>query len=498
MSSSSSLLAISSPAGFAHHVSGGRWKPARHLLLISDALVDIAAGRLTRLIVTLPPRHGKSSLISQYFPAWYLGLYPNRRILLASYEASFAASWGRRARDVLTQWGPSLFGVTVSDVTSAQDEWEVVPVEGAEEDAAIIRGGMVTAGVGGSITGRGAHVLIIDDPVKNQDDARSKTLQEKQLDWFLSTAYTRLESDPEGAVIIIMTRWNEGDLVGRILAAEKEASDEEKERWTIVNLPALAEDDDPLGRERGEALWPERFPVERLHRIRRRLGGYWFAALYQQRPQPEEGGIFKRQHFRYYQTELVDDALYLILPGENGGRYYPDKECWSFATIDLAASLKTSADWTVIAIWTVTPATDVLLRQVIRFRLEGPDQPDQIIFAYHRWRLAVIGVEKAFWGITLIQLLLRKGYPVIPLETDVDKIARALPAGALYQAGMVWHPVYADWLDEWEAELISFPNAAHDDQVDTAGHMARLLAQWEAGPNEETVVYEERVSISPV
>ena len=177
-------------------------------------------------MVTLPPRHGKSQLISQYFPAWYLGTFPDRRTILTSYEAGFAAGWGRRARDVLEEFGPEVFEVSVREDSSAADRWDINGHVG----------GMITAGVGGAITGRGADLLIIDDPVKNSEDAASKTMRDKAWEWYQSTAYTRLE--PGGAIILVMTRWNEDDLAGRILKESQTGG----EKWEVMNLPAIAEE----------------------------------------------------------------------------------------------------------------------------------------------------------------------------------------------------------------------------------------------------------------
>ena len=212
----------------------------------------------------MPPRHGKSMLTSQYFPAWYIGTYPDRRVIFTSYEADFAMSWGRKARDVIERQGQA-FGIKVRGDSSAAIRWDV---DGHT-------GGMVTAGVGGPITGKGADLLIIDDPVKNDEEARSPRQREKIFEWFRSTAYTRLE--PNGAIVLIMTRWHQEDLAGRLL-------EQKEEQWDLLNLSALAHENDPLGRKPGEALWPARFSVEKLQAIRKTIGPYWWSCLYDQKP----------------------------------------------------------------------------------------------------------------------------------------------------------------------------------------------------------------------
>ena len=209
-------------------------------------------------------------LCSHYLPAWYLGKYPDRRVILTSYEADFAASWGRKARDLLEQHG-HLFGVRVSRRSGAANRWDL---DGRE-------GGMTAAGVGGPITGKGAHLLIVDDPIKNDEEARSSTFREKQWQWWQSVATTRLR--PGALMIVIQTRWNRDDLTGRILNQAAETG----HRWRVVKFPALAEEHDILGRQPGEALWPEVFSQERLEQVKATHTNYYWSSLYQQNPQAE-------------------------------------------------------------------------------------------------------------------------------------------------------------------------------------------------------------------
>jgi predicted phage terminase large subunit-like protein len=243
---------------------------ARHLAAIDEAIVDTIQGRSAPiLVIEAPPRHGKSELVSRYLPAWYLGRYPGRRVMLVGYAASFARSWGRKARSLLTDHGGQTFGVEVDLSVRAAADWGL---RGRE-------GGMVTAGVGGPLTGRGANLLIIDDPIKNAEQAQSAVIRENQWDWWQTTASTRIE--PGGCAIIIATRWNQGDLSGRLIKA---AAEEEGCPVRRLRLPAIAEADDPLGRLPGEALWPERWPIERLEHLRQQKDAHWWQALYQQQP----------------------------------------------------------------------------------------------------------------------------------------------------------------------------------------------------------------------
>lgn len=444
-------LAKRNPAFFAKYVSNGKWYPADHLILLSKHLEGVLNGSIKHLMVFMPPRHGKSEYISKYFPAFFLGTHPDKRVILSSYEADFAAGWGYKVRNILQEYGPKLFGVQISGQSAARDRWEL---QGHQ-------GGMMTAGVGGAITGKGADLLIIDDPVKNAEEAQSKTYREKTYDWYRSTAYTRLE--PGGAVIIIQTRWHEDDLSGRLLK-------EEPEKWTVISLPAIAEEGDALGREPGTALFPSRYDVEALQEIKRTLGPYWFNALYQQRPQEDTGSIFKRQFFKY--ATLTGDLLDL-----GGEKKFILPMCRIFQTCDPAASTKTTADYFVLGTWAQTPNNDLVLLDILRTRLEGPDQVNLFKQQYARWKPAFQAVESAGVGKTLYQMLVREGLPIKELKADTDKLTRALPAAARMEAGTIYFIQGASWLHEFEEELLSFPNGAHDDQVDVLSYACKIIIE---------------------
>ncbi|WP_286981228.1 phage terminase large subunit [Pseudothermotoga sp.] len=444
------------PLGLMKLDMGKRYLHNWHLRVLNDKLMSVADGTVKRLMIFMPPRHAKSSLVSHYFTAWFLGNYPDMRVILTSHEADFAASWGRKVRDTLEQYGPELFGVSISEDSSASNRWDI---KGH-------LGGMTTAGAGGSITGKGANLLIIDDPIKNAEEANSKTVRDKIWDWFKSTAYTRLE--PDGRVIIIQTRWHEDDLSGRIL----QEMETEGEQWEIISFPAIAEEDEyyngKLMRRTGEPLWPERFSLERLLAIKQTLGAYWWSALYQQRPSQEGGGIFKRSYFRYFSIE--ED--YYVLRKSEGVSRVPKNECRIFQTVDLAASTKTVADYFVITTWAVTPNKDLLLLDVIRTRVEGPDQVPLLWQAFWKWRPSYILVETVAYQLTFLQAARREGLPVRGVRPDKDKVSKALPLAARYESGSVYHLAGAVWLADYETELLTFPNGEHDDQVDAASYAA--------------------------
>ena len=402
----------------------------------------------------MPPRHGKSELTSKYFPAWYLGNFPDRRIIISSYEADFAASWGRKSRDVLEEWGSKLFGIKIRSDSSAGNRWDIENHDG----------GVNTAGVGGPIIGKGAHVLIIDDPVKNAEEANSKTMREKIWEWWKSTAYTRLE--PGGAVILIMTRWHEDDLAGRILAEMENGG----ESWKEVCLPALAEENDPIGRVPGEALFPERYNETAIQEIQKTIGGYWFSALYQQRPSPAEGKIFKRSWFRYFTIEIHEKEKYYLLHTETGVKRIESNKCSIFQTCDPAATESEQSDYFVLSTWAMTPEKDLLLLDVFRERAETTKHEFIMKSQYQLWKPNFQGVENRTFGLNIIQGLKKTGLPIRPLKADSDKISRAWTVAARYEIGAVYHLLNAPWLADIEKELLDFPNGVHDDFVDTASY----------------------------
>lgn len=457
-------IARSSPADLAALVTRGRWEWADHLDLLNDAMVAASTGESRRLLISMPPRHGKSVFASMWAPTWFLGRFPDRRVILASYEADFAAQWGRKVRDLLEEHGDRLFGVTIRADSKAADRWEI----------AGHGGGMQTCGVGGPLTGKGADWLIIDDPVKNAEQANSETYRQKAWDWYTSTAFTRLE--PGGVVILIMTRWHEDDLAGRILANAKESG----EPWRILDLPAIATDGDALGRPAGAPLWADRYDLDALNRIQATIGSYQFSALYQQSPVPPEGGLFKRSWFGYWRPEPGGYRL-----GRQGqSRFVRSDRCRRFGTMDLAFSLKKEADFTVLCAWAVTPARDLILLDLIRERMEGPALVPAAKGLVDRWGLDYIGIEKILGQALVVAQAREEGLTVRQLIPDADKVTRSIPAQVRMEAGQIYLPEGHPLLDEIEKELLTFPRGAHDDIVDNFGYAATEVQRF--GPPAET------------
>lgn len=470
------------PAAMARHFLGGRWWWPDHVDWLSRRLAYAATTPHVRMIVTMPPRHGKSTVSSEWFPVWYLSTFPRRRIMLVGFESEFAASWGRRVRNHIEEHGAEL-GVTLAPDSSAANRWETG--EG---------GGMLTAGVGGSITGRGADVLIVDDPISNAEDAESATIRNKLWEWWRTTAYTRLE--PNGAAVVVQTRWHEDDLAGRLLADARAGG----EAWEVANLPAIAEDGDALGRKEGEALWPARFSVDDLRRIERSVGPRAWASLYQQRPSPAGGGLFRRDYFRY--AEDRGDHYLLRGGGDDATRPVFKADCWRFATVDTAWTTGTQSDYSVRQVWDVEPRTteaglvgrSMILVDQWRERVGSPQLEAQLRRDIERFRLLFVGMEVISDGATIFQRLQLDGLPMRRIlygETKriPDKVTKAIVAEVWMAAGKVFFLRGAPYLDALESELLAFPNGAHDDTVDALAMAAHFASRRDLSKEKPPTLY---------
>ncbi len=455
-------LLKATPAGLAILASNGNWQLARHLDLLNRKLMEVAAGRIRRLLVQLPPRHGKSELVSRYFPAWYLATHPEHRFMLTGYGNEFAATWGRASRDVLAEWGPLLYGVRVADDSSAADRWDLYKH----------RGGMHTAGIGGQVTGHGSHILVIDDPLKDRAEAESQHSRNQLWQWYTDTVYPRLE--PRGRVVLCMQRWHHDDLAGRLLKAAQSGGD----TWEVLNLPALAEENDMMGRLPGEALWPERFPLEELARIRANMSPRGWISQYQQRPAAESGATFRR--------EWLSAKRYRELP----------QLTTRIMAIDTAFKTGVSHDYSCIETWGAGDAGYYVL-DVWREQVEYPDLKRAIIDQFNRYNPSAVLIEDAASGQSIIQDLQRTTtLPIIAVKAKGSKQARADSVSPLWEAGKVYLPETAPWLHIFLEEHLAFPFGAHDDTVDPGVYALQRLSNrnqsdtapsiWDDGPVWQT------------
>ncbi len=440
---------------YVEYVHKGRWKPAPHLELICNALEDVERGVLLRLLLSLPPRHGKSMSVTETFPSWFIPRLSERRVMEVSYGDSLAKRFGRANRRKIEEFGDDLFGVRVSRENRSVTNWSI---EGTD-------GGMISTSITGHATGEGADLLILDDPVKNRKEAESFTYRESLWNEWRDTFLTRLS--PHAAVVVIMTRWHEDDLVGRLIK-------EEPGEWTVLNLPAIAEEDDILGRSPGEALWPDRgFDEKWAAKRKKSVGTRSWESLYQGRPTAAEGNLFKRASFRKFRDHKT--TFELLRP--EGPKYIERSTCRIFQTCDVAGSTKSSADYFVVGTFALTQENDLLVLNIFRTRIEGPDQPGHLKKLFYEYAPLIQGVETKNMGLTLFQQLRRDGLPIVDLKADVDKFTRAIPASARYEAGTVYHLDGASWREELESELVSFPQGAHDDQVDVIAYSV-LVQMW--------------------
>lgn len=460
--------ALASPADYGEALAasgvhlGEPFSRPKHVDLVSDTLVALIEGRLLKpngkpyrkLMVSMPPRHGKSELISRYAPAWFLTKYPEKKVMVVGYSDEFAAGFGRDAR-TLVEAAPDWLSTPLRQDTKAAHRWLTTA-----------GGAMFTAGIGGPLTGRGGHYIVIDDPIKSSAEAQSQTLRQAHWDWVQSTVLTRRE--PGAVVVVVMTRWNEDDLGGRFLQWEGDD-------WYQIVLPAIAGEEDPIGRAPGEALWPARIPLEELEEIRD--GGdesmFWWSAMYQQSPTVEGGGIFQSDNFRYWSPG--PETVTLHRP--DGSRTLPRASLRTFGVVDLAATTKTTSDYSVFALFGVTPDRELLLLDRVRTRIEGPDHMPTLERLHAAWAPSFWGIEKATYGLTLLQTATRTGrIPVRELKPDGDKVSRAYAASALTLGGRMYFPKAAPWLNEYEHELLAFPNGMHDDQADVTAYAAKILS----------------------
>lgn len=420
------------------------YQVAPHHRRIAKALEAVERGEIKRLMIFMPPRHGKSRLASEFFPAWFLGRNPDRQVIACTYAQELADDFGRKVRNQLRD----------------PLHQAIFPDCGLREDSKSARrfhtqqGGVYMAvGAGGPITGRGAHVLLIDDPIKGSEEADSETHRRKLKDWYASVAYTRLM--PGGAVVVIQTRWHEDDLAGWLL--REHAHD----GWEVLSLPALSEDERPL--------WPEAFSLERLQAIKRAVGSRVWEALYQQRPSPADGGLLKRSWWKYYrQAPAQFDEMVLS---------------WDCAFKDSKAS-----DFVVGQVWGRVGADKYLLDQV-RDRMDFPTTVQAVRSLAAKWPQARAKlVEDKANGPAVIATLKREIAGLIAVEPSGSKEARASAVSPDIEAGNVWlpDPSVAPWVHDFVEECAAFPNAAHDDQVDA---MSQALLRMNNGGTEAQVIW---------
>ena len=411
-----------------------------HIDAVVHQLMQIHQERNRRLIITQPPRSLKSICTSVAFVAWSIGHDPSKRFACVSYSNELAATFARQFRAVLTSdWYRALF----PNVRLAKDtETECVTTRG---------GGRFAVAVGGSFTGRGADVIIVDDPLK-ADDARSEKARRAVNDWYGTTLLSRLDDKGSGAIVLVMQRLHEDDLAGKLLRDGA---------WHHLDLPAIALEDEEIAigpdavhrRSAGEALHPEREPLVILEDIKRQMGSLPFAAQYLQRPVPPEGNLIKRDWLRRYDN----------VPTHSPGAQVI--QSW-----DVASTTATTGDWSVCSTWLAIKRMYYLI-DLWRGRLEFPQLRRKVIELAQKHKPNRILIEQTGPGLHMIQELRANPVPgvavPIGIKPEGDKLVRMEAQCARFEAGQVHLPREAPWLDDFLHEVLAFPYARHDDQIDS-------------------------------
>ena len=432
----------------------------RHHAVMAKKFEEIATGKLKRLIINMPPRHTKSEFASFLLPAWFLGRFPDKKIIQTSHTAELAVGFGRKVRnlvdsDVYTKIFPN---VALRQDSKAAGRWSTNA-----------NGEYFAIGVGGAVTGKGADLLIIDDPHSEQEAALAETnpeIYDKTYEWFTSGPRQRLQ--PGGAIVIIMTRWSKRDLVGQVLKA---SAQRDGDNWEVIEFPAILPSEKPL--------WPEFWPIEELHALRNELPNSKWQAQYQQNPTSESAAIIKREWWNIWENETPPYCDFTLM-------------AW-----DTAFEANNRADYSACTLWGVfehpddtgTMQTNLILLNAFRDRMEFPLLKKRAIEEYKEWQPDSVIIEKKASGAPLIYELRAMGIPVqdfTPVRGN-DKITRLNAISDIFASGRVWAPG-THWAEEVIDEVASFPGGEHDDYVDT---VSLALMRFRKGGFIRTLLDEE-------
>lgn len=466
---------LKSPAHLAMGDSGGKWKPAAHLQVINKALVEAWLTPNSRTGITVPFQHGKSLLCSIYFPAWVLLLWPETRIALGSYETGFAGNFGARVRDIVNRYGPAL-DVELRTDTKAKSEWAIHKYGG----------GMVCKGRGGPLVGRPADLLIMDDLIKNAQEAQSQIILDNMWEWYQTVAYSRL--GPRAPVILIGTRWCAQDMHGRLQAEEKVGGD--KFRW--IHFHAIAKPGDILGRKPGEALWPERVPLARLQRVEK-TRPRWFQACWQGEPMEDVGLHYQPRTWGKYLD--VGDAW----RWRDGlvWRHYRKVDCTIIIALDWAQKGKKDSDRTAFVVGALTPDGDVLVLDVFDDRLRQEQNAPALLKYCEKWRpppdmdpIIVAGDDDMLSESMVLECRRFRGIPEVRRMAirNQSKLVRAQAAVIRSQNGLFRVPeVQEEWFERMADQLAAFngEDGAEDDIADAFGILGRLADEFKSGEDRD-------------
>jgi len=441
-----------------------KYKPNWHHEVIAEELEKAEKGisDWKILILMCPPRSGKSTETTINFPAWYLGRNPDKEIITASYSSDLATDFGSKTRTLISSDEYQLIFPKVSLRKDEKSKAKWMTDDG---------GSYISVGIGGAITGRGANILIIDDPIKNREEADSALIRQKHWDWFTSTAYTRLE--PNGKVILILTRWHLDDLAGRIMA-----NDEFSSKMKVIKFPAIATEDDQY-RKKGEALWKARYPKGEVESIRRGIGIYDFSALYQQSPILSENQEFKPNWF-------IDRDWQDVL----------ELNTRNFLTIDTAVSKASSADYTGIVRNYVDRENKWNIKAK-KMRLNPKELIDLLFALNDQDRYEKIGIEKTIYLDAIKPFLddeMRKRdkyLTIIPLEhQQINKEVRIRGLIPRYESRSIIH--ISGECEDLKDELLTFPKGTTDDVLDALAYQTQIAEAPLTDYDEGLMVIENR------
>lgn len=419
---------------YVEYVHEGRWIKGKAVSYICDKVQEFiekdTGHAFDILVLSIPPQHGKSMTITETLPSWYLGKFPTKRIIEASYSEDFAQLFGRRNLRKIEQFGKGLFNIEKGKIAN-----------NTEFELSNGIGGMISRGILSGVTGRPADLMIIDDPVKNRQEADSKTYRDRIWAEWNDSFKSRLSFGAK--VIIIQTRWHEDDFAGRIIKNEKHV--------TVINLKCEADDNDPLGRKPGEALCPEigkgnEWLKDFKSTFTTKEGNRTWNALYQGSPTPDDGNIFKRKWFQYY--EKLPTLPYMLI------------------SVDATFKDKEDNDFVSIQVWG-KKNVDFYLVDRVKEHLGFTETLNVIRQLRNKYdKCSAVLIEDKANGSAIIEVLQREFSGVVPINPEGGKIARANAVSPSFESGNVYLPQTAKWLYDYETELISFPNAEHDDDVD--------------------------------
>ena len=441
-------LAKNSLVGYAKFQMENYLSPP-HIKLLASKLEAVERGDIRRLAIFMPPRHGKSILTSEFFPAWYMGRNPDKYIICSTYAQDLADDFGRKVRNQLQD----------KRYTDIFPDAELSTDSSSMRRFNTTKGGVYYAvGAGSAITGRGAHLLLIDDPIKGREEADSAAMRKNLLDWYRATAYTRLM--PNGSVILIQTRWHEDDLAGWIL---KETG---HEGWDVIEFPAILNERAAgmLDLEEGDPLWKESYPIERLEEIKKTIGTREWSSLYAQKPSVEEGNIIKRWWWKTWTRENPPEMDYIL-------------QSW-----DTAYTVTETSDYSACTTWGVFSGEggyNLYLIDSFREKLTFPELKNQAVHLYNELQPDLVLVEAKASGWSLVQELMRTGIPITPFNPKkMDKLARVHSVAPLFEGGRIWAPDTDESADVMN-QFAMFPNTKHDDLVDsTTQALLRLRKGW--------------------